>query len=74
MADMTFLLTENLIETKTSIDNRGKVYEYYEIEYDLCMIVIDRTLRFEVRSPVDPNEVRESASFCIAAGFEPGTE
>lgn len=74
VADMTFLLTEKIIEPTTWTDSRGKLYEYYEVEYDLHIIVIGRTLRFEVRSPVDPKQVRDSANFCIAAGFVPGTE
>ena len=71
---MTFLLTEDRIPTTTSTNAQGKSYEYYEVEYDLWIIVIGRTLRFEARSPVDPNEIKKSAHFCIAAGFVPGTE
>jgi hypothetical protein len=72
--DLTFLKTTNQIQPTTAENEAGKSYSFYEVEYDLWLIIEARNLRFEVRSPLDKDEVRASANFCIAAGFVPGTE
>jgi len=72
-ADMTFLRTNNLIQPITAANYEGKLYTYYEITFDLYIIIEGRTLRFEARSPQHRGEVEASTKFCIAAGFVPGT-
>ncbi|EXJ73843.1 uncharacterized protein A1O5_03605 [Cladophialophora psammophila CBS 110553] len=73
LADLTFLKTENLIQPKTETNDQGKSYSYYEIVYDVWIIIEGRTLRFEARSPINKDRVTDSKQFCIAAGFVPGT-
>lgn len=74
MADMTFLRSENLITLTSATNPEGKHYSFYQVEFDLWIIIMGRTLRFEARSPLKPEEVRASVNFCIAAGFVPGTD
>ena len=71
--DLTFLRTQNLIQPITEQNEKGKSFSYYEIVYDLWLIIEGRTLRFEARSPIDSEKVSAGKSFCIAAGFVPGT-
>ncbi|KIM96889.1 hypothetical protein OIDMADRAFT_131241 [Oidiodendron maius Zn] len=74
LADLTFLKTKNQIQPTTVTNAKGKVYSYYEVEYDLWIIIEARTLRFEARSPLNKDKVSVSADFSIAAGFIPGTQ
>ncbi|KIW89576.1 uncharacterized protein Z519_09732 [Cladophialophora bantiana CBS 173.52] len=73
LADLTFLKTEHLIQPKTEMNDQGKSYSYYEIVYDVWIIIEGRTLKFEARSPINKDRVTDSKQFCIAAGFVPGT-
>ncbi|EXJ88661.1 hypothetical protein A1O1_05592 [Capronia coronata CBS 617.96] len=73
LADLTFLRTQNHIEPKTETNAQGKSYSYYEIFYDLWIIIEGRNLRFEARSPIDGADVKATKQFSIAAGFVPGT-
>ncbi|KIW40799.1 uncharacterized protein PV06_07972 [Exophiala oligosperma] len=73
MADMTRLRDENRIQPITVINDQGKEFTYYEIIFDLYIIIEGRTLRFEARSKQGQNELVGSGAFCIAAGFKPGT-
>lgn len=71
VADMTFLLTDKLIEPSEPEEGyKGK--PHYKVRFELVMIVEGRNLRFEARYPVG-GEVIEGKRFCIAAAFEPGT-
>ncbi|KIM98784.1 hypothetical protein OIDMADRAFT_181289 [Oidiodendron maius Zn] len=72
-ADLTFLKTNNQIKPTIATNEKGKQLSYYEVEFDIWLIIEGRNLRFEARSPVNKNEVSASADFCIAAGFSPGT-
>lgn len=74
MAPLAFLRTCSGFDPITEQNAGGKSYSYYEIEYDLWLIIEGRNLRFEARSPLNPDEVKASSQFCIAAGFVPGTE
>jgi hypothetical protein len=46
---------------------------FWCIEFDLCIIIDGLNLRFEARSPENPDEVQSSKTFSIAASFQPGT-
>ena len=74
MADLTFLKRNNQIKPITVTNEKGKSHSYYEVKYDLWIIIEARSLRFEARSPINKDEVSASANFCISAGFVPGTE
>jgi hypothetical protein len=74
MADLTFLKRNNQIKPTIVTNEKGKSLSYYEVQFDIWLIIEARNLRFEARSPVNKNEVSASADFCIAAGFSPGTE
>jgi hypothetical protein len=73
-ADLTFLKTNNLIEPTIGVNDQGKLLSYYEVQFDLWLIIEAGNLRFGARSPLNENEVSASANFCIAAGFSPGTK
>ncbi|RFU27660.1 hypothetical protein B7463_g8656, partial [Scytalidium lignicola] len=73
-ADLTFLKTNNLIKPTIGTNEKGKSFSYYEVQFDIWLIIEARNLRFEARSPLNKNEVSASANFCIAAGFSPGTK
>ncbi|KIX02790.1 uncharacterized protein Z518_08732 [Rhinocladiella mackenziei CBS 650.93] len=75
LVDLTSLImrTENPIRPVTHRNSEGEAYTFYEIEFDLCLIIEGRNLRFEARSPEDPDKVNASTSFSIAASFVPGT-
>jgi hypothetical protein len=70
MADLTFLKTNNQIKPTIGANEKA----YYEVQFDIWLIIEARNLRFEARSPVNKDEVSASADFCIAAGFSPGTK
>lgn len=71
--DLTELKTENKIMPVTLPNADGKSYEFYEVEFDLWLIIEGRNLRFEARSPSEPQAVKACTQFSIAAGFVPGT-
>ncbi|KAK5062683.1 hypothetical protein LTR84_004756 [Exophiala bonariae] len=73
IVDLTPLKAENKIQPERFHGPGDKVYEFYEVEFDLWLIVEGRNLRFEARSPQEPHSVEASAQFSIAAGFVPGT-
>jgi hypothetical protein len=68
------LKTRSLIKPTITTNEKGKQLQYYEVEFDIGLIIEGRNLRFEARSPVNKNEVSVSADFSIAAGFAPGTK
>ncbi|KIW19328.1 hypothetical protein PV08_03622 [Exophiala spinifera] len=72
-ADMTELRDKNIIQPKSTKNDQGRVFTYYEIVFDLYIIIEGRKLRFEARSRQQQNRVAASGEFCIAAGFEFGT-
>ncbi|KFY61304.1 hypothetical protein V496_05074 [Pseudogymnoascus sp. VKM F-4515 (FW-2607)] len=74
LVNLTFLKTTGRIKPTTVRNAEGKLHSFYEVQYDLWLIIEGRSLRFEARSPINKDEVKASASFCIAAGFVPGTE
>lgn len=71
--DLTDLIKAGGFPDTTTENSEGKSYTYYEITYDLWIIIEGRTLTFEARSPENENEVQASRHFCVAAGFVPGT-
>ncbi|OAP55864.1 hypothetical protein AYL99_10016 [Fonsecaea erecta] len=74
ISDLTFLKNQNLIQPVARTSIGGEPSLFYEVEYDLWLIIEGRHMRFEARSPLDPEQVVVSASFSIAADFVPGTE
>ncbi len=73
LVDLTPLQAQRDKYLKTYDNYLGFPHTFWDIEFDLCLIIDGRNLRFEARSPEDPNEVKESKSFSIAASFAPGT-
>jgi hypothetical protein len=72
VADMTFLLTNKLIEPSEPEEGyKGKLH--YRVRFELVMIVEGRNLQFEARYPTG-GEVIEGKRVCIAAAFVPGTD
>lgn len=71
LIDLTFLKAQ--LNPITELNSEGKPYSFYEVNYDLWIIIEGRTLRFEARSPENSAEVKAACQFSIAAAFEPGT-
>ncbi|CZR60755.1 related to hsp70 protein [Phialocephala subalpina] len=71
IADMTFLKTDGHIKPIQPKEGyKGK--PYYKIEFQLCMIIDGRHLKYEARWPAG-GAVQQSGQISIAAAFEPGT-
>lgn len=74
VADMTFLKTQNLI--KPTVPEKGvKARKHYKVEFELCLIIEGRNLRFEARwPPGEGSRKMAEGQVSIAAAFKPGTE
>lgn len=73
IVDLTQLTAQPDKYLKSFYNAKGISHSFWEIEFDLCLIIDGRNLRFEACSPENPHEVAKSKMFSIAASFEPGT-
>lgn len=73
LVNLTFIKDDDAFQPETRIDEEGKSYTYYKVFFDLWIIIEGLNLRFEARSPSDPEKVCQSKTFSLAAGFKPGT-
>ncbi|KAK5463042.1 hypothetical protein LTS15_002754 [Exophiala xenobiotica] len=73
MVDLTPLRAQPETYLKTYGKPDGTCYTFWEIEFDLCLVIDDRNLRFEARLPTNSEEVTSSMNISIAAAFVPGT-
>ncbi|KAJ9610003.1 hypothetical protein H2200_006333 [Cladophialophora chaetospira] len=73
MFDLTELKSQPKKYLTTEDSSDHVEHTFWEIEFDLCLIIDGRNLRFEARSPENPNQVTSSQNFSIAASFIPGT-
>jgi len=62
---------DRYLQKRRNKDN--KLYTFWEIHADLCLIIDGRNLRIEARSPENSEEVTSLKNFSIAASFVPGT-
>lgn len=82
-ADLTFLKDEGLIKPRLPSDGRnlsGARKEFWEIHYEVALIVEGRSIRFEARwpsqedlKPGQDQKVLAMKLVSIAAAFKPGT-
>ena len=73
MVDLTQLRDQPDKYLRTEDNSDRIAHTFWEIEFDLCLIIDGRNLRFEARSPENPDQVTSSRNFSIAASFVPGT-
>lgn len=71
--DMTDHKEKFPIELRSSLPDEGEK-EYYQVTYDLVVVVEGRNLRYEAWYPsAEDGTVQQAAQISIAAAFQPGT-
>ncbi len=73
MVDLTQLRAHPDRYLRTEENSDRNVHTFWEIEFELCLMIDGRNLSFDARSPENPEQVTSSRNFSIAASFVPGT-